>query len=271
MLTLFILFALNVVSPGEMACTDSVKESTVPMDIYIAGVELEGVAVFATQDQIVYLNGPGVSSLKPGTVQSVIRPEGKIHDSMTGARKGFYYKDIGTIQIESVQQESATAKVILSCQGLLKGDIVAAHSPKPAIQFNGDLSNKLTQIPQNGLITSIMLGKDDVRQLSAGNLCFIGLGKKDGVAAGDRFTAFRPNPTFDQKDMVALKSGASHTYSPMRDWLYQYTVTELLRQRKLPPVVLGDIVVVDTGDTISTGKIINSLSEIYPGDLIVKR
>jgi hypothetical protein len=45
----------------------------------------------------------------------------------------------------------------------------------------------------------------------------------------------------------------------------------LLHERKLPPQILGDIVVVETGDRTSTGKIVNSLSEIHVGDLIVKK
>jgi|WetSurMetagenome_2_1015567.scaffolds.fasta_scaffold398582_1 hypothetical protein len=271
MLTLLFLFAFKVVTPGEIACSDSIKESAISADLYIAGVEHEGEAVFAAPGRIVYINGAGASSLKVGSIQQVIRPEGKIGDPNAKAKMGFYYKDIGTIQIEDVHKDSAKARVLVSCQEMLKGDVVTAYSQKAAMQFDGDLSNKLTQIPQNGLISSIVLGKNDVRQLSTGNICFIGLGKRDGVAVGDRFTVFRPNPKFKSSDMVAAKTGASRSYSEMRDWFEQNELNEMLRQRHLPPVILGDIIVIDAGERVSTGKIINSLLEIYPGDLIVKR
>ena len=39
----------------------------------------------------------------------------------------------------------------------------------------------------------------------------------------------------------------------------------------LPPQILGDIVVVETGESTSTGKIVNSLSEIHIGDLVIKK
>jgi hypothetical protein len=271
MLTLLLLFALQAVTPGEMACSDSVKESAIPMALYIAGVEQEGAMVFAAHDQILYINGQGVSSLKPGAVLNVIRPEGKVQDPITGAKMGYYYKDIGTVQIEAVQKDSATARVLVSCREMLKGDLVTVNSPKPPTKFDGDLSTKLTLIPQNGLIGSIILGKDDIRQMAAGNICYIGLGKRDGVVAGDRFTVFRPNPKFNPNDMVAAKSEANRSYAQMRDWQYQYRLDELMRLRALPPVILGDILVVDTGEGISTGKIINSLMEIHTGDFIVKR
>jgi hypothetical protein len=271
MLKLLLLFALKVTSPDELTCSDSVREMMAPRDLYIAGVEQEGMMLMAAQGQIVYLNGPGVSSVKAGVVKKVVRPEGKVRDPITGAPMGVYYRDIGTIHIEAVQQDSATARVLVSCQEMLKGDVIAPYSAKVAMQFDGNLSNELTRLPQNGLISSIILAKDDARELAAGNFCFIGLGKRDGVAPGDRFTAFRPNPSFDSGDMVAGRSKASSSYSSVRDWLYRFRVNELLRQRQLPPVILGDIVIVDAGDSVSTGKIINSLSEMHLGDLIVKR
>jgi len=148
---------------------------------------------------------------------------------------------------------------------------VMPFAAKQTIQFDGKLSDTLTQIPQNGLVSSIMLGKNDVRELAVGNFCFVGLGKRDGIATGDRFTVFRPQPEFNRNDLIAGQTGRSSTYASVRDWLYKYRMIELLRQRKLPPVILGDIVVVEAGESVSTGKIVNSLLEMHPGDLVVKR
>ncbi len=177
MLTLLLLFAFQVATPGEMACVGSIQETTVPQDIYIAGLEDEGTATMALPGQILYLNGPRDSSLKSGTVQRVVRPEGRLSDPWTKAKLGTYYKDIGTVQIEAVERESATARVILSCQGILKGDLVIPNLPKPVIEFSGSMSNALTSIPR-GLSSSILFAKDDMRELSAGQFCFIQLGTR---------------------------------------------------------------------------------------------
>lgn len=77
MLTLLFLYALKVVNPSEMACVGSIQEMTLPLDIYVAGIEMEGTATLAVQGRILYLSGPKVSSLKPGTIQRVVRPERK--------------------------------------------------------------------------------------------------------------------------------------------------------------------------------------------------
>jgi hypothetical protein len=271
MLTLLLLFAMKVAIPSELACVGSIQEGTLPLDTYVAAVEMEGIATLAVEGQVLYLNGPKVSALKAGTIQRVVRPEGKVHDPLTGNGVGYYYRDIGTIKIVTVEQNQATARVLVSCQGMLKGDLVLPYAPKPEVEFGGEPSSDTTVLPQHGLASSILLGKDDLRELASGSICFLGLGAQDGVKAGDRFIVFRPYPAFNSKDMAAVGTNSDMSYSPMSNWSYRFNLRMLLHERKIPPQILGDIVVVETGDKTSTGKVVNSLSEIHIGDLIVKK
>ena len=270
MLTLLLLFALQVASPAEMACVGSVQEMNVPENVYVAGVEDEGTMTFGSPGQALYLNGPGISLLKTGSVLRVVRPEGKVRDPLSGNKLGTYYKDIGTVRIEAVDHESATALIMSICEGMLKGDLVVPKVQSPVVEFNGDMSNALTHI-QGGLTGSIVLGKDDSRQMAVGQFCFIQLGRRDGVKPGDRFVIFRPYPGFNSQDLEVAGGATNALYSSVRGVLYRYKMESMFRNRTLPPKVLGDIVIVETGEGVSTGKIINSLSEINPGDLVVKQ
>lgn len=272
MITLMLLLAIQVASPGEMACTGSVQQMKVTENLYIAGVEDEGATTLATAGQLLYLNGPGVSTLKVGEVQRVVRPEGRVHDPLTPATVlGVYYKDMGTIRIEAVNQESATARVLMSCQaGILKGDVVIANTPKSPVEFNGALSTQLTPVPR-GLVSKIVLAKDDKRELAAGTFCFVPVGKHDGVKPGDQFIVFRPNPKYNSGDMVAKGTGAGATYAPMPKGIFGNKMGSLLDDRTLPPKVIGDIVIVDAGEKISVGKVVNSMMEIHLGDLVAKK
>jgi len=228
------------------------------------------MTTLAAAGRILYLNGPGVSSLKTGTVHRVVRPQGKVHDPSTGAELGAYYKDIGAIQIESVEERRATARVRMSCEGMLKGDLIVPNTPKPIVEFSGSPSNLLTPIP-HGLSSTILLAKDDRRELAAGQFCFIQLGKRDGVRPGDQFIVFRSYPAFNSNDMDVGGTVASSTYSSMRNGHYRHKQNSMLSGRTLPPRVLGDIVIVEVGEGVSTAKIINSMSEMAPGDLVVKK
>jgi hypothetical protein len=271
MLKLILLYALKVAVPSEMACIGSIQGAVLPADIYVASVEMEGIATLAAQGQILYLNGPKVSSLKPGAIQRVVRPEGKVRDPLTGGYLGFYYMDIGVIEVEAVDQDKAKAIIQISCNGILKGDLVIPYTPKSAIGYDGDLSNDLTPLPEHGLVSSILLGKDDVKELGFGSICYVGLGNRDGIKPGDRFTIFRSYPPFNARDMETWERSANRTYSPMRNIAYRFSLKSLLKERKLSPQILGDIIVVEAGENLSTGKVVNSLAEIHIGDLIVKR
>jgi hypothetical protein len=271
MLTLILLFAFQVASAPEMACVGSVQEMKVPEDVYIAGLFDEGTSVIASPGQILYLNGSGVSALKAGTVYRVVRPEGRVRDPKTKSHLGTYYQDIGTIQIESVEPGSATALVMTSCKGMMvKGDLVVPGVSRPQVKFSGTKSTALTSVP-GGLTSAILFGKDDAKEMAAGSFCFIPLGRRDGVKPGDRFVVFRQQPGFNSQDMNVLDTTANSTYAPVRSGMYRCKQDEMLRGRTLPPRVLGDIVIVEAGEGVSTGVIVNSLQEIHPGDKVVKK
>jgi hypothetical protein len=254
MLTLILLFAIQVTTPREMSCADSIQDVSMPSDLYVVGSADEGTVNEITKGQILYLNGPKISSLKTGDINRIVRPAEKVRDPLTGNRLGVYYKDIGSIHIEAVNRDNAVARVISSCEGIVKGDLVLPSAPKPMVYFQGELSNELTQLPENGLIATILMGKNDIKYLTTGQLCFLGRGSRDGVKSGDRFTVFRPQPHFDSRDISITDK-----------------MSTMLQKRKLPSKILGDIIIVDAGDKVSTGKVINSLFDMHPGDLAIKR
>jgi hypothetical protein len=269
--TLLFMLALQVTTSAEMSCIGSVVDLEMPADLYVAGLQEEGIATMASQGQFVYINGPRVSFLKVGEINRVIRPEGEVHDLVNGKKQGTYYKDLGIIRIEAVNRDVATARVIMSCQGIIKGDLVTPAAAKPAVVFRGDLSNALTPFPAEGLMSSILLGKNDAQELAGGAICFIGRGWRDGVKVGDRFTVFRFPPPFDsnEKAVEATSYNMGSSFDAGPDNVARLGAK--LSDRTLPKQILGDIVVVDVGDKTCTGKIINSISVMHPGDLVVKR
>jgi len=273
MITLILSLVLQVAVSGEMACTGSVMNSSMPANLYVAGVQMEGVAALAVEGQIVYLNGPRVGSLKVGDINAVVRPEGTIRDPSTGMELGFYYRDLGTVQIEAVRNGHATARVLHSCYEMTKGDLVIPQSEKPLVEFQGELSNALTSVPPDGPRGTILLGRDDLKELSKGQICFIDLGRQNGIEVGDRFTVFRPGPLFNRNELEEAGAGTSKSgsHSIVAEQNSRKRLDSLLSTRTLPDIILGDIIVLDVGEKVSTGKIINSLEEIHPGDFIVKR
>jgi hypothetical protein len=273
MVTLVLLTALTlqVTTPGEMACLGFIRQAAVPMNIYISGTEEDEVNNYSHTGQLVYLNGPGVASLKVGDLYSVVRPEGTIRDPATGATVGIYHKELGTVRIEATRPDSATASVASTCNVILKGDLLVPVVSKPAVTFSGKLSDGLTPYPDKGLVSDIVLGKNGIKEMAAGDICYIDLGTHDGVKLGDRFTIYRPQPPFEPRHLELDGSMAGYSYESYRSYEYRRALVNALHRRIVPPRVLGDLVVVDVQETTAVAKIINSLAEIHAGDVVVRR
>jgi hypothetical protein len=268
---LFVTLLFQVVAPEELKCIGFIHDSLLPMDLYISGTEREGIQVLSTSGQLIYLSGKDTSSLKPGDIYWVVRPEGKIMNRLSEEIIGIYYKELGTVKIEVAEKESATASVLLSCDVMLKGDILVPQANKPPVKYAGRQSTRITPYPEGGLASSIILGKNDTQLLAAGDICFIGTGARDGVKLGDRFTIYRPHPPINPKDLAVAGKGRNLSYARVQDKSYENNLIDQLKERKLAPRVLGDLIVVEVAESTAAAKIVYSAEDVHLGDLVVRR
>jgi hypothetical protein len=142
---------------------------------------------------------------------------------------------------------------------------------RPVVAFKGELSDRNTPFPKEGLASSIVLGKEDLREMAAGHFCFIAVGSREGVKPGDRFTIYRPQPPFDPQDLSATGAHSMTSYESFQTRRRLAEVIDVLSNRRVPPRVVGDILIVDVGETTSAAKIIYSRSEVHLGDIVVRR
>lgn len=257
--------------PSELRCIGFISKSFLPMDMYISGTEYEGITTFAMEGAIVYLNGPGLTSAKVGQTLRVVRAEGKVSDPFTSEPIGIYYSELGTVRMDAMRKDGATATVITSCNIMFKGDVVLPLVEKPTVKGPKEVSNRLTPYPEDGLASYIILGKEDITYMSAGQFCFIGAGTQDGVKLGDRFTIYRAQPPFDAKDLIVNRAAGGTSYKQVQTGKYLSTFIQTLKNRKIPPRVLGDLVILDVGENTAVTKIIYSRAEIHIGDIVVRR
>jgi hypothetical protein len=271
MAAIFLIIGLmaQVLTPGETVCLGFISDNPLPMNIYLVGTEEEGLHFLATQGSLVYLNGPGVSSLKKSESYRLVRAEGEIRDPVRKRAAGVYYKEVGIARIENPGSNVATAVITAACQPIMKGDLLLPLKPIVSVTYKGKLADRSTPF-EAGLTSTILLGHNDVRMLGTGQFGFIGLGTLEGVQDGDHFTVYRPQPPFDPFYMTTERSPYA-SYGPVEGGDYNSRVAQLMEERKLPPRPLGDLIVVDAGNHTAAVKVINALYEIRPGDLVVKR
>jgi hypothetical protein len=267
---LIVGFMMQVLTPNETVCIGFISESTLPLNVYIAGTEEEGLRALATLGSLVYLNGPGVSALKKSENYSIVRPEGDLQDPYGNRLFGTYYRQLGAIRIENPGTDAATGIITTICRPIAKGDILLPIKTIAPVTYKGKLTDRSTPF-EEGLTSTLLLGQDDLKMLGTGQFGFIGLGSAEGVQPGDHFIVYRPQPSFDPIFLHSTGAGNYASYQRVEGGQYNHRLAKLLENRKLPPRPMGDLIVVDTGNHTATVKIINSLYEIFPGDIVVKR
>ncbi|NWG12270.1 MAG: hypothetical protein HXY20_01910 [Acidobacteria bacterium] len=265
-----VLFA-GAAAQDESACLGFIDRSLLPMDVYVAGTEFEGLSTLAEQAELIYLNGPGLGSLRAGGTYLVVRPEGYVNHPWTKAPVGIYYRELGTIRIERTGPAAAAALVMASCRPIMKGDRVIPMREQPSVPVKAESSDRLATAPEGALASAVVLGLDDRRELGAGDVCFIGVGTRDGVRPGDRFTVYRPQPPFSPQDLSVAGSEKARTYRKVLSGLHRREVSNMLRARSLPDRMMGDLVILRASETTAVAKVVNSRAEIHIGDKAVRR
>ncbi len=255
----------------ESACLGFIDRSLLPMDVYVAGTEFDGFSALAEQAELIYLNGPGLGSLRAGGTYLVVRPEGYVKHPETRSPVGIYYRELGTVKIETTGPQSAAALVMTSCRTIMKGDLVIPMEQRASVPTKVEPTDRLATAPEEALASVVVLGLDDRRELGAGDVCFIGVGARDGVRPGDRFAVYRSQPPFNARDLTLAGSGKARTYKKVLSGLYKLDVTNTLKKRTLPDRMMGDLVILRASETTAVAKVVNSRAEVHIGDKVVRR
>ena len=145
------------------------------------------------ENNLLVINGGANRGVKVGDMYSVIRPRGEVNTRWTTkGRLGFYVQELGVLEVVSVKPEVSWARVTMSCDNILLGDLIVpfqtrtspAYSVRPALDLFADRSGKA-----NG---RIFMARDSREALSSDQIVYVDLGAEDRVAPGDYLTIWRP-------------------------------------------------------------------------------
>jgi hypothetical protein len=146
---------------------------------------------------------------------------------------GRFYHYLGRIRILSVQESTAIAEIIHTCDPIVVGAFLAPFQPEPVplgrstamrpVNFPA-AAEKLESAP------SIVYSRDEVLSLGADHVVHVDLGEQD-VTPGDLYTIYRENS-----------------------------------RPGLPPIVIGELAVLSVHRHFSVAKILESRYPIRLGD-----
>lgn len=186
----------------------------------------------ATGD-IVYLNGGRAAGLAPGALFTAVEAADRIVHPLFGDVLGRLYRYLGRVRVLSVQEDTAIAEVVHSCDPIEVGTTLKPFEEEPV-----PLGRRSGLRPVNFPATtqelegapSIVFAKDGIVTLGQDNVAFIDRGEEENVTPGDVYTIYRMN------------------------------------RPGLPPLVIGELAVLSVQRRTSLCKIIESRGSIFLGD-----
>ncbi len=189
----------------------------------------------ATSD-IVYLDGGRASGMEIGSLFTIVEPRRRVNHPITGEPVGRLYAYLGRVRVLSVQEETAIAEIVQSCDPVVVGAKLKPFEPEPVplarIGQMRPINYPTTAENLEGAPT-VLMSHDDIVSLGQDHLVFIDRGAEQEVSPGDIYTIYRRN-----------------------------------RKPGLPPVIVGELGVLSVHENSSVARIITSRHTVYVGDVL---
>jgi hypothetical protein len=182
------------------------------------------------------------------------------------------YSELGRVHIIDTRSKFAIAQVELSCEPIVPGDFVVKYEEKPQIPPHDPMQFD-RYLPANGKTSGrIVLAKDFDGELGTGMKVYMNVGSNQGVKVGDYFRAFRPYEADLQNAVDSLSFKASTAEDTQRkpasidQAMFTSNGGPVIHVRDLPRRAMGEIVILNTTPTSSTGMIVFALEDMHLGD-----
>ena len=222
--------------PPQVAGVESAIKATSPP---VGRVERRGnlgrntAKVNLFTGDIVYLNGGGRQGLSPGLLFTIVVGGLPVVHPVTAEPFGSFYRYAGRVRVLSVQEDTAIAEIVHSCDGVRLGDRLQPFEPEP-VPLGRTTPMRPVNLPVSGDklrdAPAIVYARDNVISLGQDHVVFIDRGSEQNVTPGDVFTIYRAN------------------------------------DRGLPPLLLGELAVLSVQKRSATAKITESRYTIFVGD-----
>jgi hypothetical protein len=219
---------IRLADDHDLYCSGWVEPSREPSTLTIVGTELEKTQQ-ATGD-VVFVSQGRNQGIAAGAEYLVVRPDHKVVHPATKEKIGTYMQRMGHVRILCAQENTATAMIVGSCEGMQNGDELLPwkEMPSPVLERIPPVDRCMEP---SGLAQGYVVdgGADELLSVAGGNVVATDLGDASGVRPGSLLTLFRDNGD-------------------------------------LPRLVLGQAVVLTVDGSTSTAKILHSSREVRRGD-----
>ena len=263
---------------SDVYCAGFINRQTLPDANFVeGGLQTPSTTKF-TNGEVVYLRGSGYSV---GAQYEIIRALRDIneYEMFPGQRKllkatGQPYMEVARVRIIDTRSKSAVAQIEYSCDPVNPGDTAIPYAEKSMVSFHPPL--RFDRFLPNGSKVSgrIVMGKDFDSELGTGQKLYFNVGSNQGVKVGDYFRAVRTyeadlNDPVDSLSFKAAISEDTQMKEPSVDpTMFTRSNGPVIHVRDLPRRAVGEIVVIGTTPTTSTGMVVFAMEDVHAGDSV---
>ncbi|HTR65380.1 MAG TPA: hypothetical protein VMH85_06385 [Terriglobales bacterium] len=261
---------------ADLYCAGFISEHVLPDANYVAGGLHTPIASKFQNGDLIYLTG---GSYQAGQQYSILRElrdpnEQELFQGQGRLLKmlGQPYSELGRVRILDTRSKMAVAQVDFSCDSMVPGDIVVPFAEKTPISFHSPVRFDRYLPASNKTSGRIVMAKDFDSEIGTGGKVYLNVGSNQGVKVGDYFRATRSYEA-DLKDPVdSLSFKASESEDTEKNQaafepnLLTRTKGPSIHVADMPRRAVGEIVVLSTGPSTSTGMIVFSLEDVHVGD-----
>jgi len=237
-------------SEDDIYCSGFIGDKNIPYDSTVIGSEYAvssgsvpgshlhytgsaSVILNLSTADVIYIDGGRESGQMPGSVYTIMRPEGRVDHPANQNTIGYFFRYVGRARILSVQDTSAIAEIVHACNPIGVGDLLKPFTPEPVpLARRSGLHGVNDPVAAEKLADApyIVKSNDNLFSLGQGHVVYIDRGAAHDVAPGDLFTIYRETP-----------SG-------------------------LPPLLVGELAVLSVTEQASMAKILDSRYTVHLGD-----
>ncbi|MFN7930542.1 MAG: hypothetical protein U0Y68_21980 [Blastocatellia bacterium] len=275
----------RVATGNDLYCAGYIRKTAPLADIKIIGGEEENRAAYFGQGDVLHLNAGRSKNLREGMLLSITRPMGKYrspYKRMGGQDLGVYVRELGVMRVIAVQEKTATARIVVSCDEIQLGDLLIpfAERTSPAT----DVSQPLPRYqPANGnLAGRIVLQREQHEAIGPREVVYLDLGAEEGVKVGDTFTIYRKKPDdanvfhFNDDD-VTLRGSSDYQSDKFKGGKFSnnhpYEARQQVKNTRqtIPQKIVGELVVIAVEGKSATAIVTRTTQEVHTGDWIRSR
>lgn len=261
---------------ADIYCAGFISKQVLPNANFVAGgLQTPNTTKFVNGD-MVYLAGSGYQPSQEYTIVRELRDPNR-YELYPGQREllaatGQPYAELARVKVIDTRSRMAIAQIQYSCDPVNPGDVAIPYTEKQPVSFHQPLRFDRFGPPNGKASGRIVIAKDFDSVLGTGMKVYMNLGSSQGLKTGDYLRAVRSYET-DLKDPVDSLSFKASTYEDtqkrppaIEPSFLNRTNGPQIHVRDLPRRAVGEIVVLSTTPTTSTGMIVFAVEDVHIGD-----